>query len=84
MHSTAPAGSPSKCCVGMLGPQTLCLCPNFVSRAGLLSAAEKAEWLRHNPSPLIRAFRQLAETPLGGRILFDAVVKSAAGALQPS
>lgn len=61
--------------------------------AGLLSAEEKAEWQRHNPSPLIRAFRQmsslsgwlsrgvaaLAETPLGGRILFDAVVKSAAG-----
>jgi hypothetical protein len=63
-------------------------------RAGLLSPEEKAEWERHNPSPLIRTFRQLAsysgwlargvaavaETPLGGRVLFDAVVKPATGA----
>lgn len=63
-------------------------------RAGLLSPEEKAEWAAHNPSPLIRTFRQLAsysgwlargvaavaETPLGGRVLFDAVVRPATGA----
>ncbi|KAK9837318.1 hypothetical protein WJX81_005940 [Elliptochloris bilobata] len=61
------------------------------SHQGLLSAEEKLEWQRHNPSSLIRAFRQLssvsgwlsravaalAETPLGGRVLYDAVVKPA-------
>ena len=65
--------------------------------AGLLSAEEKLEWQRHNPSPLIRAFRRLssvsgwlsravaafAETPLGGRILFDVMVQPAAGARLP-
>lgn len=65
--------------------------------AGLLSAEEQTEWKQHNPSPLIRAFRRmssvsgylsravaaLSETPLGGRILFDALVKPAAGAHPP-
>ena len=91
MHRKAPAGSPLERCTGRLGPFYLSVIPH--SHAGLLSAAERAEWQAHNPSPLIRAFRQLssvsgwlsrgvaalAETPLGGRILYDAVVKSAAG-----